>query len=427
MYDDRLAASFEEWILKHYPDLTTEKAANSWLNYNVGYHAEELCLQGPVFWVVVDGLGWLDHQALLSLLTEQNQLQLERGLKPRFSILSTKTEYAKWSLYSQRRPNHESWKPDAGEGFKANDFLMQNGKRYTDNDVVKKRLQKDLQSGNQQLYCWDTDRFDKLFHDEVDWEELYTVKRPRELRAIAEDILRFVDMHPQKETLRVVIASDHGQLMGKSNKLPSLSEDLEMKGRMAIGKADHPQLAVLDKERFDLPHDISIIRGPDSFSSFSYADDKSIVGCHGGLYPEEVVIGFSVLTRSVKRLPVIVKCSGSGRPGEADILKVEINNPNTVAIADLKLIINQLDNLQQGTELVGTVGPKATQTFNIEIPNWPELPPSHNGNALLLKGKLEFQYQNAEMGTAELDQDSAIEVKQIFSSGLESGLDDFFE
>jgi len=424
---DRLAASFEEWILKHYPGLIVDSVATSRLNYNVSHHVQELCSQGPVFWVVVDGLGWLDHQALLSLLTEQKQLQLERGLEPRFSILPTKTEYAKWSLYSQRRPNHESWKPDAGEGFKANDFLMQNGKRYTDNDVVKKRLQKDLQSGSQQLYCWDTDRFDKLFHDEVDWEELYTVKRPRELRAIAEDILRFVDMHPQKEVLRIVIASDHGQLMGKSNKLPSLSEDLEMKGRMAIGKADHPQLVVLDKERFDLPHDISVIRGSDSFSSFSYADDKSIVGCHGGLYPEEVVIGFSVLTRSVKRLPVVVKCSGSGRPGEAGILKVEINNPNTVAIADLKLVVNQIEGLQQGSELVGTVGPKETQTFDVEIPNWPELPPSHDGNALLLKGKLEFQYQNAEMGTAELDQDSVIEVKQIFSSGLESGLDDFFE
>lgn len=423
---DRLAASFEEWILRHYPGFIVDSVSTSWLNYNVSHHVQELCSQSPVFWVIVDGLGWLDHQALLALLTEQKQLQLERGLEPRFSILPTKTEYAKWSLYSQRRPNHESWKPDAGEGFKVNGLLMQNGKRYTDNDVVKKRLQKDLQSGSQQLYCWDTDRFDKLFHDEVDWEELYAVKRPRELRAIAEDILRFVDMHPQKETLRVVIASDHGQLMGKSNKLPLLSQDLEIKGRMAIGKADHPQLVVLDRERFDLPHDISIIRGPDSFGSFSYADDKSIVGCHGGLYPEEVVIGFSVLTRSVKRLPVIVKCFGSGRPSETSILKVEINNPNTVTINDLQLVVHQLDNLQQSIELLGTVGPKETQAFDLEIPNWPELPPSHYGNSLPLKGQLKFQYQNAEMGTVELDQDSAIEVQQIFSSGLESGLDDFF-
>ncbi|MDB9527850.1 protein kinase [Oscillatoria sp. CS-180] len=424
---DRLAASFEEWILKHYPNLIVDAVSSSWLNYNVSHHVQELCSQGPVLWVVVDGLGWLDHQVLLDLLTEQKQLQLERNLEPRFSILPTKTEYAKWSLYSQRRPGHSSWKPSAGEGFIANDLLTQNGKRYTDHDVKQQRLKEDLLSGNRQLYCWDTDRFDKLFHDEVDWEELYKVQRPRELRTITEDILRFVDLHPQRETLRVVVASDHGQLMGRSNKLPSLSEDLEMKGRMAIGKADYPQLVVLDKERFDLPHDISVIRGSDSFSSFSYADDKSIVGCHGGLYPEEVVIGFSVLTRLVKRLPVIVKCSGSGRPSEAGILKVEIDNPNSVAIADLKLVVNQIKGLQQGTELIGTVSPKETQTFDIETPNWPELPPTHDGNALLLKGKLEFQYQNAEMGTAELDQDSVIEVKQIFSSGLESGLDDFFE
>ena len=422
---DRLATSFEEWLIKHYPKLIVDSVSSSWLNYNVSHHVQDLSLQGPVFWVVVDGLGWLDHQALLAMLTEQKQLQLERGLEPRFSILPTKTEYAKWSLYSQRRPGHSSWKPYAGEGFKANDFLTQNGKRYTDNDVTKKRLQKDLQAGNQQLYCWDTERFDKLFHDEVDWEELYTVKRPRELRAIAEDILRFVDMHPQKETLRVVIASDHGQLMGKSNKLSSASEDLDMKGRMAIGKADHPQLMVLDKERFDLPHDISVIRGPSSFSSFSYADDKSIVGCLGGLYPDEVIIGFSVLTRTVKRLPVIINCSGSGRPGETGILKAEINNPNAITISNLKLIVNQLDNLQQGIKLTGAVAPKETLTFDIEILDWPELPPSHSGNYLLLQGKLEFYYQNAEIGTAELYADSAIEVKQIFSSGLEGGLDDF--
>lgn len=422
---DRLAASFEDWMLKHYPDLIVDSVSSSWLNYNVSHHVQGFCSQKPVFWVVVDGLGWLDHQALLALILETKQLQLERGLEPRISILPTKTEYAKWSLYSQRRPGHSSWKADAGEGFKANDFLTQNGKRYTDNDVTKKRLQKDLQAGKQQLYCWDTDRFDRLFHDEVDWEELYTVKRHRELRAIAEDILRFVDMHPQKEILRIVIASDHGQLMGKSNKLPSMSRGLEMKGRMAIGKGNHPQLMVLDKERFDLPHNISIIRGPSSFSSFSYADDKSIVGCHGGLYPEEVVIGFSVLTRSVKRLPIIVKCFGAGQPGEAGILKAEINNTNAVAISDLKLIVNQLDDLQQGIELDGMVGSKETYTFDIEIQNWPELLPSYSGNSLPLQGNLEFRYQTAETGTAELDKDSAIEVKQIFSSGLESGLDDF--
>jgi serine/threonine protein kinase len=416
---DPLATSFEAWMLEHYPSLTVDSVASSWLNYNVCHQVEELVAQGPVFWVVVDGLGWLDHQALLAMLTEKQGLQLEQGQTPRFSILPTKTEYAKWSLYSQRPPSHESWVPDAGKGF-----AVANGKRYTDNDETKGRLQKDIAAGKLQLYCWDTDRFDSLFHKEVDWQNLYTVKRQRVLRDIADDILRFVDLHPQKDTLQVVIASDHGQLMGISDKLANIPEGIEPKGRMAIGKAEHPHLAVLDQARFELPHDISVIRGPSSFSSFSYGDDKSIIGCHGGLYPEEVVVGFSVLKRSVKRAPVIAKCYGEGRPGESSIFKIEIYNPNPLVLEDLKITVPQLGALQSGKALEGRVEPRNTRLIEVPIPKWPELPPSHEGKFLSLTGELEFRYHSAELASVELDKDSAIEVSQIFSSGIE-GLDDF--
>lgn len=417
---DRLAGSFEDWMLEHYPSLTVDSVSSSWLNYNVCHQVESLCTQGPVFWVVVDGLGWLDHETLLAMLTAKQALQLEQGQTPRFSILPTKTEYAKWSLYSQRRPGHESWVPDAGKGF-----ALTNGKRYTDNDETKGRLQKDMAAGKLQLYCWDTDRFDSLFHKEVDWQNLYTVKRQRVLRDIADDILRFIDLHPQKDDLQVVIASDHGQLLGISEKLTNIPEGLEPKGRMAIGKAEHPQLAILDRARFDLPHDISIIRGPSSFSSFSYGDDKSIIGCHGGLYPEEVVVGFSVLRRSVKRAPVIVKCSGEGRPGEASTLKIEIYNPNPLVLEDLKITVPQLAALQSGQALEAIIEPKKTQLIEVPILKWPELPPSHESKSLSLTGELEFRYHSAELASVELDKDSAIEVSQIFSSGIE-GLDDFF-
>lgn len=416
---DRLASSFEDWMLKHYPTLVVDPVAGSWLNYNVCHQVAELCAQGPVFWVVVDGLGWLDHQALLALLTSDRGLQLERGQTPRFSILPTKTEYAKWSLYSQLPPSHETWEPSAGKGFNIAD-----GKRYTDNDETRGRLQRDIAAGKLRLYCWDTDRFDSLFHKEVDWQNLYTVKRQRVLRDIAEDILRFVDLHPKKEALQVVIASDHGQLMGISNKLANVPAGLEPKGRMAIGSAEHPQLTVLDKARFDLPHDISIIRGPSSFNTYSYGDDKSIIGCHGGLYPEEVVIGFSVLKKSVKRAPVIVKCSGEGRPGEPSLLKIEIYNPNSLILEDLKIAVHQLNALQSGESLIGTVEPKKTQLFEVPVSSWPEVPPSHEGKYLSLTGELEFRYRSAELTSVELDPDSAIEVSQIFSSGIE-GLDDF--
>ena len=416
----RLASSFEDWILQHYPTLTVDAVSTSWLNYNVSHQVEELCKDSSVFWVVVDGLGWLDHQTLIDMLTKDKKLQLKQGLQPRFSILPTKTEYAKWSLYSQKCPSHETWKADAGKGFH-----YQRGKRYTDNDVTKKRLQRDLERGKLRLYCWDTDRFDKLFHNETDWQELYRIKRRRELQAIAEDILRFIALHPQSNKLHIVIASDHGQLMGTSPKLAPRTQTLDVKGRMAMGKVEYPPFAVLDKTRFSLPHDISVIRGCGSFSSFSYTTKQSATGCHGGLYPEEVIVGFSVLTQSVKRAPIIIKCSGEGRPGENSTIRVEIYNPNAVVIEDLRLTVNQLVSLQQGKDLAITVQPDQRQLIEIPLSTWPELPPTHEGKYLSLTGKLEFQYQNAERGWADLDQESSIKVDQIFSSGMESGLDDF--
>lgn len=416
----RLASSFEDWILHHYPTLTVDAVSTSWLNYNVSHQVEELCKDSSVFWVVVDGLGWLDHQTLLDMLTKDKKLQLKQGLQPRFSILPTKTEYAKWSLYSQQCPSHETWKADAGKGFH-----YKNGKRYTDNDVTKKRLQRDLERGKLRLYCWDTDRFDKLFHKETDWQELYTIKRRRELQAITEDIWRFIALHPQPDKLHIVIASDHGQLMGNSPKLVPSTQSLDLKGRMAIGKVEHLPFTVLDKTRFSLPHDVSVIRGCGSFSSFSYTTKQSATGCHGGLYPEEVIVGFSVLTQSVKRDPIIIKCSGEGRPGENSTLRVEIYNPNAVAIEDLRLRVNQVVSLQQGKDLDVTVQPHQRQLIEIPISTWPELPPTHEGKYLSLTGKLEFQYQNAERGWADLDKESSIKVHQIFSSGMESGLDDF--
>ncbi len=420
---DQLAISFEDWILEHYPTLKVDAVANSWLNYNVCHHAQQCCRNAPVFWVVVDGLGWLDHHELITYLTEHKQLQVEVEMQPRFSILPTKTEYAKWSLYSQQLPSHESRlaTSQAGDGF-----TLTNARRYTDNDVKKKRLQKDLKQQAFQLYCWDTDRFDHLYHDEVDWQELYTVKRSRELKHIAEDILRFVEIHPQKDNLTVIIASDHGQIMGTSTQLTPIPSSLsEAKGRMAIGETDDQRFAVLMAERYGLPHPISVIRGSASFSSFNYGDDKSSVGCHGGLYPEEVVVGFSVLKRSVQRLPIRVICSGEGKAGEPGKLTITITNPNSVSLTNLKLFIQQLDSLKQGQELSAIVQASGSLSVDIQLSNYPTLSPSHQGNCLSLTGQLEFNYQNAEPSSVCLDQKSKIVIKQIFSSGIE-GLDEFF-
>jgi serine/threonine protein kinase len=412
----RLADSFVNWLLKHYPDL---RFSSSVLNYSVAALVQDLCQEHSVLWVVVDGLGWLDHQQLLAYLTQNGSFSIESALQPKISILPTKTEYAKWSLYSQLPPSHSAWVPDAGKGF----LMMGTGKRYTDRDYKRGTLHRDLNKNAHQLYCWDTDKFDHLYHTEQDWQNLYQVQRPHVLEGIARDIEYCVKQHPNPEQLKIVIASDHGQILGAAEQLSNCPEGLDLKGRMAIGKTDDPRFVILEAERYGLPHDLSVVRGAACLNAFSYTEKNEIIGSHGGLFPEEVVVGVSVLRLFTARLPVQVICYGEGDAGHNGELTLTIDNPNTVPLTQLCLYINELPSLKTGYSLEIIVPAGQKVQAQIPVTNYPELPPNHEGRQLALTGELGFQFADVEAGTASLDAESRLNVKQLFSSGLD--IDDF--
>lgn len=410
---DRLADSFVKWILQHYLEMKVDAVEHSYLNYSVTSQVQKLCQESPVLWVVVDGLGWLDHLELLSFLTQNHQLQIETSIEPKFSILPTKTEYAKWSLYAQLPPSPPHWVNDMKKGF----AKVGIGKRYTDGQIDQ--LYSDLRDNNQRLYCWDTELLDKLYHSRKDWQSLYKFERPKTLKHIAQTINDCLQQYPNPDKLRIVIASDHGQIMGVSAEITHCPKELEPHGRMALGKTDDPRFVVLESDRYNLPHDISIVRNSETLNSFRYTNDKQNLGSHGGLFPEEVVIGFSVLRRLVKRLPVFVSCRGEGKPKQAGSLEITIDNPNSVPLTNLHLSINQLASF----DITETISANKKKAFELNISECPELPPNHQGKSLSLSGELSFRFANAEPGTAQLDSQSAIIINQIFSSGLD--IDEF--
>ncbi|XGB38750.1 MAG: PglZ domain-containing protein [Cyanobacteria bacterium LVE1205-1] len=166
---DEIAASFEDWMLLHYPNLKVDAVDNSYLNYNVAYLVMQLCQQHPVLWVVVDGLGWLDHIQLLQYLKESTNFVEQTSIEPRFSILPTKTEYAKWSLYSQLPCNDSDWQQDMSKVFPK----LGIGARYT--DLRDNRLYEDLHQSKHKLYCLDTEQLDKLYHSERDLDSLHSL------------------------------------------------------------------------------------------------------------------------------------------------------------------------------------------------------------------------------------------------------------
>ena len=418
---DSLASSFEEWIYNHYSSLRVTPVAESQLNYNVAAIVQSLVSeQFSVLWVVIDGLGWLDHQELLQYLTESKQLAIETALSPRFSILPTKTEYAKWSLYAQLTCDDTSWNlsADLNKVFKK----VGVGERYTDSKR-ETQLYPALTQNKYQLYCWDTEKLDELYHSGRDWGSLYDVERPNTLRNLAEHIKYCVKQHPNSQVLKVVIASDHGQMMGEVAQIKDYPEVLEAKGRMAIGKTNDPRFMVLDKDRFGLPHDISIVKGAFCLGSFNKNTAGESLGTHGGLFPEEVIIGVSVLSTVVTRSPVFISCHGNGKANQSGEITITIDNSlNSVPLTSLCLYINEIPLLQKGYSNLETVPAYTKASYPIAIGNYPELPLDALNSSIPLTGQLLFYFADTDKGYATLDSISAITIQQMYVSGFKKDI-----
>jgi len=410
-----LADSFVRWLLRVYPELKLEPVETSILNYSTAAHVLNLLSTGPVLWVVVDGMGWLEQCQLLDLLSAETDLRIAEELVPKISVLPTKTEYAKWALFAQLLPSHDSWVKEVAKGF----AKIGTGQRYTDSAIRREALMRDLRLGSEMLYCWDTTEFDSLYHDEVDWSQLVAVGIPQTLRKIAHQIKYFVKAHPRPNELQVVLSSDHGQMVGALKSLKDCPPGFQYSGRLCEGRVSDPRFITLDADRFGLPHDISVVSGSGCIRSFQTSQTGLFVGTHGGLFPEEVVVGTSVLRISPRRRPIIVKCTGIGKPLQVGQLSVQIINHNEVSLTGLYLYVEEIMSLRDGQLLDIQVPAASEVTWHGSVPHWPELPVTQESNELALSGRITFRFAHSEEASVPLSDDSRVQVDQVFRSGMD--------
>lgn len=409
----QLAGTFEDWIFDQYPLLKTDSVEVSPLNYSVNSLVKKLSADAPVLWVVVDGLGWLDHMKLLTILSEDPALKLAQALTPKISILPTKTEYAKWSLYAELLPASEHWKANAGAGFN----FVSWAKRYTDGQFNS--LDADISSGRLKVYCWDSIKLDDLYHAGHNWDFSQTTGIPNVLREIAGQIKYLVDRHPQASELKVVICTDHGQALGSPQRGSAVAA--EVSGRMGRGWINDNRFLNLPSGKFGLPHDVFVARG-DAYYTTVRNGQGIAAATHGGLLPEEVIIGVSVLQKAVLRLPIIVTCVGEGTSGKPGKLKIQILNPNPVPMHDVTIYLDQVDEFRAGKKVNEVV--KANGIGEIELPIGQTPTPKLKTDAqepssvVELSGRITFRFSGVEPGEAKISAaDSVFKVNQIFQSG----------
>ena len=398
----KAARSFELWIRQNYPDFTNRERDKTPLNINFPSIISDLSKNRRIFWIMVDGLNWLNYRKLVDkLASSEAEFGLESD-KPSLSILPTITRYAKWSAVSGEFPeknNMESW--DIRKAF--NDTFP-NGQYVSSNDIGA--LKNALADTNLSIIFWNYTRLDAELHKQTDITGfMYTAES--ELGRLTNTISDLVLDAPENDNIAVLISSDHGQFLGPAEALDVSWEKQpnEVHGRMALGgrlKPDAPSTCTLELNRiaFRTPDKITIASDHYHFGG-SYRTDANgrAWGVHGGLTPEECVIGQGVLTRNLKYKEIDAQISGEGEAGKAGTMILLIDNPNNFSLGDLILYSDTIESLADGQSVHGEVRGQDQRELKIPIASWPS---SKEDNSLEFSGRLTFLYGDGRRGQSDV-------------------------
>ncbi len=109
-----------------------------------------------------------------------------------------------------------------------------------------------------------------------------------------------------------------------------------------------------------------------------------------------------------------------------NILPKEEQISEKLADSFVNWIVKNYPELKTGKMLDITIKSNEKITHEISINQCPELPINKDKDNIQLSGKITFIFANNESGEFNLNPDSQITIKQVFNSGIQGGLDDFF-
>jgi hypothetical protein len=275
------------------------------------------------------------------------------------------TEIAKWSLITGkyfveaqtvsplREVFHKCWGEIA----------------FYSSDANISELKEQLKAGVKKLYCWDTTELDKKYHDSVDYPFLVQSVKSY-LDALSAMLVELHGLFPDPEGLKMVISGDHGQLMGYSEVLSKkLMVDDVTGGRVTFEKpTSEEDFLYLKADRFGLHKDCWILAN--DFNLGAKKTEKGLaVGVHGGVFPEEILVGCSVLKMNVSYTPLHIEVSGSGINKVGGDIEFKISNKNGTSAENLVLIIDELSHAG-GRFTIDKIGPNRVESFKFNTSEW---------------------------------------------------------
>lgn len=396
------AAQFGRWFLDFYHNAMVG-AARKWLQIS---RAADLRFEtsGEItFWVIADGLGWLDARALAQFIAQANPRFSLLEMAPYFATIPTITAFAKPSL-------RHSAAPDSVDENRINE------RRHEIEVAGHKEAAgalKVAQVGD--LIIWKPLEPDKTYHENAD-ASILRHRVAGALSSLAQQIVEAAGAAPADVRLQIVVTTDHGRMLGPSQRSHATPPNYTSSGRAAYGEnkpdlTNQKDLLWLDPELYRCKSHVVIVNDDGAFTT----NESDVAGArggvekfaHGGIFPEEVVVPWMVFGRDVAPVSLGGVLTGKGRAGREGRAKLRLSNASNRA-----LTLESIE-LSYGAQRVGPIAfaSPILESYNnrdveVVIPIWPSASQAREAKATILArvpdGRLVENEARVEFETEEL-------------------------
>lgn len=359
--------AFAKWFLGFYP--TALAAGAETISFRRSGRVMHDRVGKVTLMIILDGIGIWDAKALVRhIKSGQKRLTLTKD-DWCFAAVPTVTEICKPAMRQGVAPRNVN--PSAYA-------LSSDSVRLLENEDAAEVLRG---AKSNDFYIWSLIQTDQTYHKQGDARTIRD-NIQAVLEGVGKRIASAVEAVPNQLKLNVIITTDHGRFLGRSERTIPLLPGMLSHQRAAWGgpanardlKTDFEILpgekaAIIHPERFGLSQPALVAIAEDSFVN----SDGSIGADwfpHGGVWPEEVIIPWLEFQRDVEPPRVDGRISGSGVEGRDGEIEIYLTNSSPLELEVLSVAIEG-DDLNHRFPLNQKLPPRDAKAFTRRLSPWP--------------------------------------------------------
>jgi hypothetical protein len=361
-------AAFAKWFLEFYP--TALAAGAETISFRRSGRVMHDRAGKVTLLIILDGIGIWDAKELARLIKSgQKRLALTKN-DWCFAAVPTVTEICKpamWQGVAPRNVNRNAPYAPVTDSIR----LLEN------KDAGEK-----LRSAKcDDFFIWSLIQTDQTYHKPGDARTIQDNIRS-DLEGFAKRIASAVEAVPNQLKLNVIITTDHGRFLGRSERTlpllpgmlshqraawggPGTASDLRTDFEIVAGG----NAARLHPERFGLLQPALVAIAEDSFVNSDGSGGADWFP-HGGVWPEEVIIPWLEFQRDAEPPHVDGRISGAGVEGRDGEIEIHLTNSSPLELEVLSVSIEGSD-LDHQFPLNQKLSPRDAKAITRRLSPWP--------------------------------------------------------